>query len=165
LRAQEVITMLSVKKGLCLGAFLLVACSGKDVNLGGGGPSGGSTSEVALDGGGAGEDAAYGGSATGSGSGGGSGASGSSSSGAGSTTSGGGGGSSSSSGGGTTTPEDAGSVTGEVDAGTTAGLCGSAPCAAGQECCIVALDVATCTVGLQCVYGGCPPAPCDPQDE
>lgn len=181
--------MIITKKWLCLTALSLVACTGQDVSLGDGGPSAGSSEigEVSEDGGSGGgsssvEDAGFGcggGCASGelccfvtvdpvscasgtqclavsscppaacaSGS------------------SGGDAGSIAESDAGTSVEPDAGEVEAE-DAGTGTGVvgCGGSECVAGQDCCIVTLDVQTCKTGLQCVWGGCPPAPCDSQSD
>jgi hypothetical protein len=61
--------------------------------------------------------------------------------------------------------EDAGQVTPVADAGSGSVGCGQDECVPGQDCCIVTIDAKTCATGLQCVWGGCPPAPCDPHGD
>ena len=59
---------------------------------------------------------------------------------------------------------DGGNDTPDAGGGGSVG-CGPEQCVSGQDCCIVTIDAKTCTSGLQCVWGGCPPAPCDPHGE
>jgi hypothetical protein len=60
---------------------------------------------------------------------------------------------------------DAGQITPDSDAGSGSVGCGEEECVSGQDCCIVTIDAKTCATGLQCVWGGCPPAPCDPHSD